>query len=229
MVRSDDSTSKPLSRPSTWRAVAGRPSETRTPKWPPAPISKTPAPKRTPESCARRQCAAAGTTVPSSSLTSRVKLTALPHDTDERLRQTLRVVAHDVALRRHLGVNHLDARLPQAVLVHDHRACAEALVAGDQIRGDRGVVDQHDVDEPGETDGYTAADHLDALHRHGLAGLRHDVADVHHPPPGLLERGADLGDQQVGDDARVEAAWAEDDEIGPAQRGDGLRQRSRCC
>src|SRR5665647_1288325 len=140
MVRSDDSTSKPLSRPSTWRAVAGRPSETRTPKWPPAPISKTPAPKRTPESCARRQCAAAGTTVPSSSLTSRVKLTALPHDTDERLRQTLRVMAHDVALRRHLGVNHLDARLPQAVLVHDHRASAEALVAGDQIRGDRDVV-----------------------------------------------------------------------------------------
>src|SRR5665811_1129957 len=121
MVRSDDSTSKPLSRPSTWRAVAGRPSETRTPQWPPAP-------KRTPESCARRQCAAAGTTVPSSSLTSRVKLTALPHDTDERLRQTLRVVAHDVALRRHLGVRHLDARLPQAVLVHDHRASAEALV-----------------------------------------------------------------------------------------------------
>lgn len=25
--------------------------------------------------------------------------------------------------------------------------------------------------QPGETDGYTAADHLDALHRHGLAGL----------------------------------------------------------
>ncbi len=25
--------------------------------------------------------------------------------------------------------------------------------------------------EPGETDGYTAADHLDALHRHGLAGM----------------------------------------------------------
>jgi uncharacterized cofD-like protein len=24
--------------------------------------------------------------------------------------------------------------------------------------------------EPGETDGYTAADHLEALHRHGLAG-----------------------------------------------------------
>ena len=25
--------------------------------------------------------------------------------------------------------------------------------------------------EPGETDGYTAADHLAALHRHGLAGM----------------------------------------------------------
>jgi 2-phospho-L-lactate transferase/gluconeogenesis factor (CofD/UPF0052 family) len=25
--------------------------------------------------------------------------------------------------------------------------------------------------QPGETDGYTAADHLAALHRHGLAGL----------------------------------------------------------
>jgi 2-phospho-L-lactate transferase/gluconeogenesis factor (CofD/UPF0052 family) len=25
--------------------------------------------------------------------------------------------------------------------------------------------------EPGETDGYTAGDHLDALHRHGLAGV----------------------------------------------------------
>src|SRR5665811_1883557 len=127
MVRSDDSTSKPLSRPSTWRAVAGRPSETRTPKWPPAPISKTPAPKKMPESCARRQCAAAGTTVSSSSLTSRVKLTRLPHDVDERLRQTLGVVAHDVALCCHLGVRHLDARRPQAVLVHEHRTRAEAL------------------------------------------------------------------------------------------------------
>ena len=25
--------------------------------------------------------------------------------------------------------------------------------------------------QPGETDGYTAADHVDALHRHGMAGL----------------------------------------------------------
>ncbi len=56
--------------------MAGRPSETRTAKWLPAPSSKTPAPKKTPESCARRQCSAAGTIVPSSSLTSRVKATA---------------------------------------------------------------------------------------------------------------------------------------------------------
>ncbi len=35
--------------------------------------------------------------------------------------------------------------------------------------------------QPGETDGYTAADHLDALHRHGLAGLV-DVVLVNDAP-----------------------------------------------
>ena len=35
--------------------------------------------------------------------------------------------------------------------------------------------------QPGETDGYTAADHLDALHRHGLTGLV-DVVLVNDAP-----------------------------------------------
>jgi uncharacterized cofD-like protein len=35
--------------------------------------------------------------------------------------------------------------------------------------------------EPGETDGYTAADHLDALHRHGVAGMV-DVVLVNGTP-----------------------------------------------
>jgi uncharacterized cofD-like protein len=35
--------------------------------------------------------------------------------------------------------------------------------------------------QPGETDGYTAADHLEALHRHGLAGLV-DVVLVNDAP-----------------------------------------------
>ena len=35
--------------------------------------------------------------------------------------------------------------------------------------------------QPGETDGYTAADHLDALHRHGMAGLV-DVVLVNDTP-----------------------------------------------
>jgi 2-phospho-L-lactate transferase/gluconeogenesis factor (CofD/UPF0052 family) len=35
--------------------------------------------------------------------------------------------------------------------------------------------------QPGETDGYTAADHLEALHRHGLAGVV-DIVVVNDAP-----------------------------------------------
>ena len=59
--------------------------------------------------------------------------------------------------------------------------------------------------QPGETDGYTAADHVDALHRHGMAGLV-DVVLVNDTPvaPGLLASYARLGARPVMvDDARL--------------------------
>jgi uncharacterized cofD-like protein len=50
------------------------------------------------------------------------------------------------------------------------------------IKENRGLVVYvcNVMTQPGETDGYTAADHLDALYRHGLAGLI-DVVLVNDP------------------------------------------------
>lgn len=42
--------------------------------------------------------------------------------------------------------------------------------------------------EPGETDGYTAADHLEALHRHGLAGTVDAVLVNDHPVSATMVR-----------------------------------------
>jgi len=52
--------------------------------------------------------------------------------------------------------------------------------------------------QPGETEGYTAADHLDALHRHGLAGLV-DVVLVNDDPvsPDLVASYQRLGARPV--------------------------------
>ena len=52
--------------------------------------------------------------------------------------------------------------------------------------------------QPGETDGYTAADHLDALYRHGVHGLVDlVVVDDTHVEPGLLASYERLGARPV--------------------------------
>ena len=47
----------------------------------------------------------------------------------------------------------------------------------------------------------------------GLAGLRDDVADVDHPRVGAADRARDAADEQVGDDAGVQAARPDDDGV----------------
>ena len=61
--------------------------------------------------------------------------------------------------------------------------------------------------QPGETDGYSAADHLDALHRHGMSGLI-DVVLVNDSPlsPGLIAAYERSGQRPVKvDDERLRA------------------------
>jgi uncharacterized cofD-like protein len=61
--------------------------------------------------------------------------------------------------------------------------------------------------EPGETDGYTAADHLDALHRHGLTGMIDAILVNDAPVSGeLLASYGRFGARPVVvDDARLKA------------------------
>ena len=86
-------------------------------------------------------------------------------------------------------------------------------VAGEDVVGGAGGVDDYGVGGRAEVadDGGGVVGCAVAV---GLAGLGHDVADVDLPRGGAADGAGDARDEEVGDDAGVEAARAEDDEVG---------------
>ena len=113
----------------------------------------------------------------------------------------------------------------QGGLIDDYRFGALGGVAAGYRKGDGLVVGHHVVDyalgvfaEGVLLDGAEVVGQGVAC---GFAGLGHEVGDVHARGFGMDDGGGDFGDQEIGEDAGVEGARAEEDEVGGADGFDG--------
>src|SRR3989337_2140306 len=112
------------------------------------------------------------------------------------------------------AVTRAPARLPDWV-----RAWGQSVL--------RLVVDHHPVDQPSPEVGIEGALVLQTVVAVGFARLGGDIAYVDFERPTGADGGRDFRDEQVGQDAGIQTARADDDHVGVQNGVNRLRERRR--
>jgi hypothetical protein len=141
---------------------------------------------------------------------------------EQEVRDGSRVMSEDAVLFEEIVEDDAIAKFLERVKIDRYRLGALGAIAPGNIAGDGLAIGDDPVDDAPRG---VLADRLEVVGERvsgGFAGLGHEISDVDARSFGSGDGVGDFGNQKVGEDAGVERAWTEQDEVGFADGFEGF-------
>ena len=148
---------------------------------------------------------------------------------EEQAGEAAGIVAEDAVFFEEIIEDDAEAELLERGQIDDNGFCAlRAIPAGDVGRDGLAVGDDP-IDDAGPDVLLNSAQVIGEGVAGGFAGLGHEIGDVDARRLGLGNGAGDFRNQQIGQDAGVERARTEKDEVGVLDGFDHGRKRAHLC
>ena len=145
---------------------------------------------------------------------------------EEEAGKALGVVADDAVLLDEIIEDDAEAELLELGEIDGHRFGAFRAVAAGDIGRDGTVVGDHPINDTVRNVFLNGAKVIGERVAGGLAGLRHQIGDVHARRLGLGNGSGDFRDQQIRENAGVERAGTEKNQVGLLDGINGTGERT---
>src|SRR5216683_6731543 len=145
---------------------------------------------------------------------------------EEEAGEAASVVAKDAVFLEEVIEDDAEAELLEGGEVDGHRFGTLGAVAAGHVGRDGLAIGDDPIDDAGRDVFEDGAEMIGKGVAGGFAGLGHQIGDVDAGGPGLGDGGCNLRDQEIGEDAGVERAGSEEDEVGVLDGFDGFGERA---
>src|SRR5713226_8743255 len=136
------------------------------------------------------------------------------------------VVADDAVFLEEVVEDHAEAELLKDGKINGHRFCTLRTITPSHIGRDALAVSDDPIDDPARDVFLDGAEVIGKGVAGGFAGLGHKIGDIDARCLRLGDGGGNLRDQQIGKNAGVKRAGAEENQVGLLYGFDGFGERA---
>ena len=145
---------------------------------------------------------------------------------EEKAGETLRIVTDDSVLFKKVIEDGAEAKLIQLGEIDDDWLGALGAVALGNFGGDWLTIGDDPIDDAAWRVPLDYAEMIGKRVTGGFAGLGHEVGDINARGLRMSDGPRDLGNEQIWEDARIERAGSEENEVGLLDGVEGFRERA---